>query len=876
MSYLMRGLLGQEEGGAGRAPGRPAADVGVLLGRIRSATVLQDRRDAVRELAELGEGLDVMEAGGVRDLLECLARNRDDAEIRTDVLSILVDLSELRDHSGRFLAAFVAEAPATQAVVNLLDVLKQGAFHPRLNVLKFLTAVLDHNASALLRQLLQHPDGIHALVEVLSDGSNDGILRNEGLLLMKSMVAADQEIQKIVAFQGVFGALFSIIDEVGGVSEGGIVVDDCIDVLQSLLGDNASNRVYFRETEGLGRLRPLIHPGRPEPPRAPPLGDSATAAVARALGLVTALLRGPPAEAEAARMAAAGLARRRIRLGDGSHRTEITAARGPTLLDAVYAAALHSGVGPHAQAAALRALRCMVQQPAPECVLQAVFDYHTPAREGAPGLRAVDCFAERLAAPGADAELAAAAGGLLQELAAASPEVCDALAASAAGAAPLSPAGAAPLQAGRLLLRTAVGRPAAGPLPPTAAGVHAAAAAGRALAAVVRHPPARDVLLAADEGGRPALQATVAAFQGTVRAQEDPAAVSALGQLCLHWLAGSGAEGAGSARAVMAFLRVPGVVHSLVATARSEADSPAARLLSCSLLAAARLSLPAAERSEEIAELVAAAADALARGVGQDLYRACHEALRRERPAGQAAETWDAALDELVENLYQRAQSVTASDRISGSAGGEGDAALRALLREQEGERERLRQQVEALRAQQQQQVSPHSARSQPRDDAAAQQQLQEALTEVQRLRTQLAESERQRGEDAARSAAQQQTAEESLSCLVAKRGELEEENASLASTLDQLQQRLHQVEDELAAARAGQPPPAHAQGIPDAVEKEALTAEVQRLQKQLSLMEADQQDVFILLGMYEETLKQAGQGACRGAGGGQAALPAP
>ena len=51
-----------------------------------------------------------------------------------------------------------------------------------------------------------------------------------------------QEIQKIVVFEGAFDRLFNIIREEGG-SEGGIIVQDCLELLNNLLRNNPSNQV---------------------------------------------------------------------------------------------------------------------------------------------------------------------------------------------------------------------------------------------------------------------------------------------------------------------------------------------------------------------------------------------------------------------------------------------------------------------------------------------------------------------------------------------------------------------------------------------------------------------------------------------------------
>jgi hypothetical protein len=67
------------------------------------------------------------------------------------------------------------------------------------------------------------------------------MLRNEALLLLPVMVAGNADFQKIVAFSGAFEKLFEIIDKEGGI-DGGIVVQDTLTAVGSLLRFNVSNQ----------------------------------------------------------------------------------------------------------------------------------------------------------------------------------------------------------------------------------------------------------------------------------------------------------------------------------------------------------------------------------------------------------------------------------------------------------------------------------------------------------------------------------------------------------------------------------------------------------------------------------------------------------
>jgi hypothetical protein len=95
------------------------------------------------------------------------------------------------------------------------------------------------------------------------------------------LTKSNQEIQKIVAFEGAFEILLSIIHE-EGLNDGGIIVQDCLSLIYNLLKNNVSNQVkfsrqkkippkiiffshffqnYFRETSCISKLPGLLKLG---------------------------------------------------------------------------------------------------------------------------------------------------------------------------------------------------------------------------------------------------------------------------------------------------------------------------------------------------------------------------------------------------------------------------------------------------------------------------------------------------------------------------------------------------------------------------------------------------------------------------------------
>lgn len=86
--------------------------------------------------------------------------------------------------------------------------------------------------------------GVAKLIDVLSDKLE--FIRNEVLLLLIHLTKSNANIQNIVAFDGGFNQLFKVIYS-EGYSNGGVVVNDCLQLLLNLLERNVSNQTVFRE-----------------------------------------------------------------------------------------------------------------------------------------------------------------------------------------------------------------------------------------------------------------------------------------------------------------------------------------------------------------------------------------------------------------------------------------------------------------------------------------------------------------------------------------------------------------------------------------------------------------------------------------------------
>lgn len=92
--------------------------------------------------------------------------------------------------------------------------------------------------------VLACPMGVAKLIDILSDSRD--FVRNEALLLLIQLTKSNANIQNIIAYERGFDQLFQVVRS-EGYSDGGIVVDDSLQLMLNLLKRNASNQTVFRE-----------------------------------------------------------------------------------------------------------------------------------------------------------------------------------------------------------------------------------------------------------------------------------------------------------------------------------------------------------------------------------------------------------------------------------------------------------------------------------------------------------------------------------------------------------------------------------------------------------------------------------------------------
>ncbi|KAI8910647.1 p115 like vesicle tethering protein [Powellomyces hirtus] len=283
MSFLfsgysaLRGDKGAEQTGA--------ETVHKLCDRVQSSTLLEDRRAAVLGLKGLARDwkLDVG-TRGMPVLINVLRNDRMDVDIVKASMETLNILCTHEKGSGEHSPTKTSEGSNdlelmfteiftknASNVTLLLDILEEVDFYVRFFTVQLLNTLLQHSGSRLQECILTSPLGVSRLIDLLDDRRE--IIRNEGLLLLIALTQNNADIQKIIAFENAFERLLGIImDE--GATDGGIIVQDCLQLTHNLLKYNVSNQNLFRETSCIQRIPSvlivrMIADGRPTPVDAP-------------------------------------------------------------------------------------------------------------------------------------------------------------------------------------------------------------------------------------------------------------------------------------------------------------------------------------------------------------------------------------------------------------------------------------------------------------------------------------------------------------------------------------------------------------------------------------------------------------------------------
>ncbi|KAK9825363.1 hypothetical protein WJX81_004059 [Elliptochloris bilobata] len=286
-----------------------------LLQRVSDGILPDDRREALAQLRDLLTGNPQAQVAlgnaGLPVLCTVLCDERGDLEMVRGALECLVlavhpgassgtSRAGRKPQPGAINAELLVRVPGALAlVVGLLQGATGSDFYVAYHTVQLLTALGAGNMPRLQEAVLAAPMGVARLMDLL--GSDHEVLRNEALLLLVGLTRASADVQKIAAFEGAFERVLSIAREEGG-ADGGIVVQDCLELLNNLLRTNPGNQLMFRETGHVSGLLALLQVAPPRSSRRRGVARQAAANLLAALETVHLLLdppKGPQAASAA-------------------------------------------------------------------------------------------------------------------------------------------------------------------------------------------------------------------------------------------------------------------------------------------------------------------------------------------------------------------------------------------------------------------------------------------------------------------------------------------------------------------------------------------------------------------------------------------------
>ena len=213
--------------------------------------MLSDRRDAVRGIKSLAKSYRREIAELCLDpLIQCLCTDRNDHEVMSLCLEALVGIFSDADDSFQQqmdeveLSVYAEKLTKDDVFSTILACLEENDFNIRFPAIRLLTSLLQLKSRELQQLVLLNPTAVARFMDLLSDVRE--VIRNDVLVLLNHLTRGNSSIQKIVVFENVFEKLFSIMNS-EGYGDGGIVTQDCLILLLSLIAGNSANQLLFRE-----------------------------------------------------------------------------------------------------------------------------------------------------------------------------------------------------------------------------------------------------------------------------------------------------------------------------------------------------------------------------------------------------------------------------------------------------------------------------------------------------------------------------------------------------------------------------------------------------------------------------------------------------
>lgn len=134
----------------------------------------------------------------------------------------------------------------------LFDLLDEFEFQVRWSSVKLINQLIQNQCEQLQEKVLQIPRGVSRLIDLFNDSRE--IIRNDAILILNNLTKTNANIQKIIAFESGFDKIMEIIESEGSVLDGGVIVEDCFNLLLNLLQKNYSNQSFFKEANYIKKI----------------------------------------------------------------------------------------------------------------------------------------------------------------------------------------------------------------------------------------------------------------------------------------------------------------------------------------------------------------------------------------------------------------------------------------------------------------------------------------------------------------------------------------------------------------------------------------------------------------------------------------------
>lgn len=230
-----------------------------LIESFKGCTIISDKKHILDKILALSksEQLDV----GAIILSELIAflidNNRVDDEIRYIILEITLNV--IKVHDGPFdIDCLIKFAPTIKNMIGyqfaeiliknikffnlILSLIEENDFRLRWTALKVLITFLCYKPDSIQKNFISQRSAIPRILGLLDDISD--MIKINAIFIVKMISTNNNQIKKIVVFDGVYEKLLTIIEN-EDYFNGGHIVNSCLDLLIIILNDCHQNQMIF-------------------------------------------------------------------------------------------------------------------------------------------------------------------------------------------------------------------------------------------------------------------------------------------------------------------------------------------------------------------------------------------------------------------------------------------------------------------------------------------------------------------------------------------------------------------------------------------------------------------------------------------------------